>query len=123
MRTEYFKVFSKYFPDCLYKYQDNVYETLEWEDTNPLPKPTKSELENLCKLLKMEIPFNNLREIRNNLLKDTDYIFTTDFPINAEKKTLWEKYRQDLRDLPSNQNPSLNDDGKLVGVIFPKEPI
>lgn len=123
MSVEYFEVFSKYFPDCLYKYQDNIYETLEWDDTNPIPKPTENEIEELRNHVKMEKPMNKLREIRNNLLKETDYIFTTDFPVDDEKRTLWESYRQSLRDLPLNSNPSLDDDGALTGVMFPEKPI
>ena len=46
-----------------------------------------------------------------------DYPHKTD-----DKKNEWISYRQSLRDLPTNTNISLDNDGTLMGVTWPTEP-
>lgn len=52
--------------------------------------------------------FSILRSIRDRLLSESDW--TTMAPISSDKKTKWEVYRQQLRDLPANtpdpENPT-----------------
>ena len=40
-----------------------------------------------------------IRNIRNQLLKETDKYFLIDFPIAYEKQLIIKAYRQELRDL------------------------
>jgi len=46
-------------------------------------------------------PLENLRLLRNRLLAETDWIFSTDYHIPSELRKKWTEYRQALRDLPS----------------------
>jgi hypothetical protein len=46
-------------------------------------------------------PLENLRLLRNHLLAETDWIFSTDYHIPSELRKKWTAYRQQLRDLPS----------------------
>jgi len=54
-----------------------------------------------------------VREIRNKMLRDTDWRATVDYP-NADQAA-WKTYRQKLRDLPQ-------DYPDMVGLVFPVEP-
>lgn len=49
-------------------------------------------------ILKLE----SLRNFRNQLLKDSDWIVLPDSPVSQEKKQEWIVYRQYLRDLPES---------------------
>ena len=73
------------------------YESLEWNDTTT-EKPSEEELN--IKLL--ELKKQEMREIRNELLKECDYKFVSDYIHSSdEKKEEWLSYRQSLRDFPS----------------------
>lgn len=64
------------------------------------------------KLRKIDIL--NIRNKRNKLLKETDWLFLSDVEIlNSEE---WKKYRQDLRDVPQQDSfPN-----KIIWPIKPK---
>lgn len=47
-------------------------------------------------------PWDVLRSKRDDLLRDSDWRMLPDSPLTPEKKTEWEEYRQELRDLPDN---------------------
>lgn len=69
--------------------------------------------------------FEVLREYRNTLLKETDYLFTSDYPHTSEmSKENWKMYRQTLRDLPQTQNPQIKEDGTLdvESIVLPEKP-
>ena len=59
--------------------------------------------------------WRKIREERNQLLKDSDYIMVSDAPITTEKKEEWETYRQALRDIPQDYD-SPNE------VVYPDKP-
>ena len=70
---------------------------------------------------------NNLRIIRNRILNSTDKYVTPDFPHkNPEIRTAWKIYRQELRDLPSNnesiKDMKLDEYDELIGVVWPTPP-
>ena len=74
-----------------------TYESLIWKDTT-IEKPSEEELN--IKLLELKI--EEMRENRNELLKDCDYKFVSDYIHSSdEKKEEWLSYRQSLRDFPS----------------------
>jgi hypothetical protein len=84
-------------------YSDNVwicgetYESLIWKDKTT-EKPTEEELNIKWAELKKE----QMREKRNELLKESDFKFVSDYQHSSdEKKQEWINYRQLLRDLPS----------------------
>ena len=50
------------------------------------------------------------RNIRNQLLAESDWTQANDSPLNNETKVLWATYRTSLRTLPTHENwPSLED--------------
>ncbi len=59
-----------------------------------------------------------LRNIRDNLLKHSDWTQMPDAPLSDAKKAEWATYRQQLRDLPS----SYTDDDDLNSIVFPTKP-
>ena len=82
-----------------------------------------SELELVLK----EFYFEILRKKRNELLKECDYLAIPDYPHkNPEIRTAWKIYRQQLRDLPSNnesiKDMKLDEYDELIGVVWPTPP-
>ena len=68
-----------------------------------------------------EYPLNTLREQRNILLKESDWVMVSDY--NPPNKDEWVAYRQVLRDLPqTQQNITTDVAGNLIGVVFPEKP-
>ena len=63
-----------------------------------------------------------LRRLRNILLKVSDWTQFADSPLTAEQKAEWATYRQALRDLPANSNPSFGENGNLIGYTLPQKP-
>ena len=60
-----------------------------------------------------------MRNIRNQLLKETDKYFLIDFPIAYEQQLIIKAYRQELRDFINNNEIKI-----LAGekVEFPQQP-
>lgn len=52
-----------------------------------------------------EVKWNEVREKRNNLLKESDWTQFADSPISGSKLTEWQTYRQSLRDITNQENP------------------
>ena len=65
-------------------------------------------------------PLNEIRFIRSNEIKNTDWRMTVDYPYDDQEK--WKVYRQELRDMTEGQNPSYNDDGIIVNFEWPVDP-
>ena len=99
-------VMIEYYPDNVWICGD-TYESLIWKDTTR-EKPTQEHLESLCKELKKE----NMREKRNQLLKDCDFRVLPDYP--DTNKEAWITYRQQLRDFPAVWSE---------GMAFPEKPL
>ena len=64
-------------------------------------------------------PLRQLRIQRNQLLAQTDWRMTTDYPYSDQAE--WETYRTALRDLPATVNPTLDEQGNLI-VDWPQAP-
>ena len=65
-------------------------------------------------------PYHYLRKERNQLLQQTDWRATVDYP-NPDKQA-WLDYRQALRDLPETADPQLDENGQLINIVWPEEP-
>ena len=65
-------------------------------------------------------PMRLLREERNRLLAETDWMANSDVTLADN----WKTYRQQLRDLPAGASPKLSSDGSLdmSSVTFPTKP-
>ena len=62
-----------------------------------------------------------LREKRNQLLAETDWIITKGLEQGTELPE-WKTYRQALRDLPTTVEPQLDSQGNLTNVTWPEAP-
>jgi len=89
------KILLKYYSELAWICGE-TYETLEWNDTT-ISKPTEEELD----LKYDELLLDEMREERNQLLKDCDYTALPDYP----QRDKWILYRQELRDFPSVWTP------------------
>jgi hypothetical protein len=63
-----------------------------------------------------------LRQKRNEYLKETDKITLICYSKNIPVPSEWTTYQQTLRDLPENSNPDFDSNGNLIGVSFPNKP-
>ena len=61
--------------------------------------------------LEAKFPMDELRMVRNVKLTETDWTQNPDVPSHTREK--WLAYRQELRDLPANASPTLNEAGYL----------
>jgi len=87
-------------------------DKLIWNDKEEL-RPTDEEIALKVKELEAAQPLKQLREERNELLMETDYIMVSDYP--HTDKQAWLDYRQALRDLPQTAD--------LTNVEYPSKPI
>ena len=84
---------------CLNYHSDKVwscgetYESLVWNDKT-IEKPTQEKINELYDLLLID----EMREQRNELLKESDFRVLIDY---VKDKELWIEYRKKLRNLPS----------------------
>jgi hypothetical protein len=88
--------------------------TIVWENgTPPIPK---EQILAILPQVKMDMALQNLRDKRNKLLADSDYIVLADSPVND--KANWLTYRQELRDLTEG----LDTVEEVNAVVFPAKP-
>ena len=76
---------------------------LEWLDKNQV-EPTEAEIQAEVARLQAEQPWKELRQERNRLIAETDYLALSDSTLSAEMAA----YRQALRDLPANTTDPAN---------------
>ena len=98
------------------------YKDLNWEGKST--KPTESELNTKVAELDAAEPMRLLREERNQLLSETDWMVTRSIETGVAMSNDWKTYRQALRDLPASSSPSLDEyyDLDLTSVTWPTEP-
>jgi len=82
-------------------------------------KPSLEEVETKNAELEAAEPLRQLREQRNQLLAQSDWMAVSDRTMSPEQIA----YRQSLRDVPAN-NPdvAVNEAGELINVTWPMEP-
>jgi len=71
----------------------------------------------------MSDEMNELRNVRNKMLSDSDWTVMADSPLSDSKQTEWKTYRQALRDLPKGASPKTQ--GAMLvssSVTFPTKP-
>ena len=71
-------------------------------------KPPKEVFEAKLKELIDAQPLKELRQERNRRLADVDWVFSTDYQMEDEERSVWVAYRQALRDLPSTTEDPTN---------------
>ena len=110
-------------PDSAWNLTGSEYSGLEWLDSSTT-KPTESELNTKVAELDAAEPMRLLREERNQLLSETDWVAARSIETGVAISDAWKTYRQTLRDLPASSSPSLNQyyDLDFSSVTWPTEP-
>ena len=110
-------------PDSSWNLDGSEYSGLEWLDSGAT-KPTESELKTKVAELDAAEPMRLLREERNQLLSETDWMVTRSIETGVAMSNDWKTYRQALRDLPASSSPSLDEyyNLDLTSVTWPTEP-
>jgi len=104
-------------PNCRFAVEEGE---LKWKDKNE-EAPTQEEIDAEIIKLTAILPMKILRKERNRLLKQSDVYGLADYP-EGETKEAWKTYRQQLRELPQNQIPALDDKNELINIEFPIPP-
>ena len=101
----------------------DVYSGIEWLDSGQT-KPTETEINNKISELNSAEAMRLLREERNVLLSETDWVTARSIDTGVAISNDWKTYRQALRDLPATASPSLdsNYDLDLTSVTWPTKP-
>ena len=96
---------------------------LEWLDSS-YTIPTETEINNKISELDAAEAMRLLREERNFLLSETDWVTVRSIDTGVAISNDWKTYRQALRDLPANSTPSLdsNNDLDFTSVTWPTKP-
>ena len=97
------------------------YNSIQWLTTDH-NIPTWVHIQKRMKVIETRKCLEMLRDQRNSLLQECDYMFTSDYPLTHSQKTAWSSYRQQLRDLPQNCQPKLSEKMTLINVPWPEKP-
>ena len=91
-------------------------DVLEWQD-DTITKPTDAEIKKKYDELVAAEPLNNLRQVRDQKLAETDWVVIKEREEGGSVSNFadWKKYRQALRDI-TNSATSLDD------VTWPEKP-
>ena len=110
-------------PGADYILRGEDYSGLEWLDSSQT-KPTETEINNKISELDAAEAMRLLREERNVLLSETDWVTVRSIDTGVAISNDWKTYRQALRDLPANSTPSLdsNCDLDFSSVTWPTKP-
>ena len=110
-------------PDSSWNLDGSEYSGVEWLDSG-VTIPTESELNTKVAELDAAEPMRLLREERNQLLSETDWMVTRSIETGVAMSNDWKTYRQALRDLPASSSPSLDEfyDLDFSSVTWPTEP-
>jgi len=93
---------------CINDEDVNSYDKIQWMDDNTSVS-TREEFENEWVIYVRAHDLEFIRQKRDTLLAQTDYVATIDYPHSTpEKKQGWLDYRQALRDLPANTEDPAN---------------
>jgi len=96
-----------------YIQKGDKYSGLKWVDARP--KPSESEIQAKIAELTAAEPMRKLREQRNQLLAQSDWMAVSDRTMTQAQID----YRQALRDLPQTADPQLDEQGNLTNVTWP----
>jgi hypothetical protein len=110
-------------PNAQYSLMGDDYENIYWIDENEY-KPSINEIQNKIDELHDEEPMRLLRIERNKLLAEVDWEVIKAISRGEQISTELATYMQQLRDLPNNSNPSLDNNYNLdmTSVNWPIKP-
>ena len=121
MSIDYTECLLKLYPTLKFSIENNDINKFTTEENFTLPSnelfvQTQTEIDNNKAL-------NILRNYRNFLLDYTDKYSLSDYPYRSEDlKNEWLTFRQQLRDLTTTENPTLDENGNLTNVNWPTYP-
>ena len=98
---------SEYYEEYIWTITDSDYDTLEWDSSNSISKPTKSDLESKLAVINAAEPMKRLRFHRDKLLQECDWVVTKATETGVAETDAWKTYRLALRDLESTQTPEM----------------
>jgi hypothetical protein len=107
-------------PGASYSIKDD-YESIVWL-TPEITKPSKEAVMAKGAELDAIEAMRHVREIRDKLLKDTDWVVVKYAETGSEIPSNWKSYRQQLRNITNNCSPYYQDDKILAGVNWPEIP-
>ena len=110
-------------PGAEWSVNGNTYEGINWLDKTQT-KPTEDEVNKKIDELKAAEPMNLLREERDRLIAQSDWMIVRAKETSTNIPAAWKTYRQSLRDLPASSNPKLDSEGFLdmTSVTWPTKP-
>ena len=91
-------------PGAEWTIKDEDYSTLTWHNDN-FVKPSLEECQAKIAELDAAEPMRQIREHRDKLLSDCDWVVVRAHDTNTPVPADWASYRQSLRDFPAT-NPS-----------------
>jgi hypothetical protein len=102
-------------PNAMWVVRDDDYDQIEWLSPE-IPKPDWNQIENKIEELKQVQAMKFLREERDRLLKETDWVVIKSQESGEPIPEKWKKYRQELRDLPLTSDPII--DGNMAPIYI-----
>ena len=110
-------------PGAEWSVNGNTYEGINWLDKTQT-KPTEDEVNKKIDELKAAEPMNLLREERDRLIGQSDWMIIKAKETSTNIPAAWKTYRQALRDLPASADPKLDSEGLLdmTSVTWPTKP-
>ena len=120
---DYRQIIDNLCPDSFFTISENDYSTLVWSTNNTNSKPTEDEIISKNTDMINTFALDHLRMERDRLLNESDRYSLPDFPhANDTIKNSWLIYRQNLRDI-TTQNPTINlETGELSNITWPTPP-
>lgn len=111
-------------PNAQYSLIGDDYENIYWIDENEY-KPSINEIQDKIDELHVEEPMRLLRIERNKLLSDVDWEVIKSISRGEQISIELSTYMQELRDLPNNSNPTLDNTYNLdmTSVNWPIKPV
>lgn len=111
-------------PGSQWSCRENDYDQIMWYSKDQI-LPTLAELEEKIIELEAVEPMRVVREIRDWYLKESDWTQVQDLRKirGPEWCSAWDKYRDDLRKLPSSGiKPKFDEMNHIQGVVWPQQP-
>ena len=109
-------------PKASYLWVGNDYSGLTWLGSGSAP--TDAEITTELNRLNAAEPVRLLREKRDELLAETDWVVTKATETGVAVSDTWKTYRQALRDLPASSTPKVDSFNNLdlTSVTWPTTP-
>ncbi len=107
---------------CQYNIDGTEYSDIVWLDSSQTP-PTEKQVNDKITELDNAEPMKLLRDERNLLLSESDWIIVKSQETGVAISNEWKTYRQALRDMPTNKTTTYQElANNLTHSDYPTEP-